>query len=364
MKISASNLQAPLGITVGDMAGVGPELILRNWEKIASIRPAVVYADLPWLRAAAISLAEVDLIDASMVGKIWGVEPEDAVTAVKEGAIPVVNCAGETTPTSSSYPWGMAFPDFGLVQYRAFRRAIEDALNDRIAGIVTCPWHKARLMSVGLPATGHTEVLARECEVDNVVMMLAGEVFRVALATVHIPLSKVATKLSKELIVSKGLVIAKGLRDLYGIGDPVIALCGLNPHAGEDGIIGIEEEDIIKPAIKELQGYGVRAIGPYPADTLFPMVVRDRIKADAIFAMYHDQGLAPLKTFHLGESTNISLGLPIIRTSVDHGTAYDIAGTGVAESGSLVYAFSMASKFAHQRRAHRSLMSTSEYETP
>lgn len=362
--ISASSMRIPLGITVGDMAGVGPELILRNWDKLAAIGPAVVYADLPWLRAAAISLSESGLVDPSMVANIWGVEPEDAVTAAEEGALPVVHCPGETTPKSSAYPWGMAFPDFGLIQYRAFRRSIDDALNDRIAGIVTCPWHKARLMSVGLPATGHTEVLARECGVDNVVMMLAGEVFRVALATVHIPLSKVASKLTKELIVSKGLVIAKGLSDLYGIRDPVIALCGLNPHAGEDGIIGVEEDDIIKPAIKELQGYGIRATGPYPADTLFPMVVRDRIKADAIFAMYHDQGLAPLKTFHLGEATNITLGLSIIRTSVDHGTAYDISGTGQAESGSLLYAFRMASEFANQRRANRSLMSTSEYETP
>lgn len=362
--ISTSKLETPIGITVGDMAGVGPELILRHWERISAAQPVIVYGDVAWLRASAASLAARGLVSEDTATRIWGVEPEDAALTIGDGAIPVVDCRGDSQPGRDGYPWGQAVSDFGLIQYRSLRRAISDAQSDRISAIVTCPWHKARLLSVGLPATGHTEVLARECKVDDVVMMLAGEVFRVALATVHIPLASVPGALSIERLVSMGQILRQGISELYGIAEPVIALCGLNPHAGEGGVIGSEEKTIIEPAIRELQTYGIKAVGPYPADTLFPMVVRERIKADVILAMYHDQGLGPLKTFHLGESTNVTLGLPIIRTSVDHGTAYDIAGEGRVDAGSLIYAVDSARRFALQRRKNRSEETTDEYDTP
>jgi 4-hydroxythreonine-4-phosphate dehydrogenase len=360
---STSEFDTPLGMTVGDMAGIGPELILRQWEQLLEIHPAVIYADLRWLRDAAASLAAKGIVSDDMAVRLWSVSPGEAFAAIADDAIPVVHCEGEELPGSGGrYPWGQAVSDFGLIQYRAFRRAISDALEDRISGIVTCPWHKSRLLSVGLPATGHTEVIARDCEVDEVVMMLAGDTLRVALATTHIPVTKIAESLSTERLVKQGKIIARGLKDLYGIDDPIVAFCGLNPHAGESGAIGVEEEDIIQPAIGRLQEAGVRATGPYPADTLFPMKVRGRIEADAIFAMYHDQGLAPLKTHHLGQAVNVTLGIPVIRTSVDHGTAYDLAGLGEADAGSLMYAFQTAASFARRRRERRSVASTDEYK--
>lgn len=360
---SISEFEVPIGITVGDMAGVGPELVLRNWNQLTEYCSAVIYGDIRWLREAAAALAVHGYIESDMATRMWAVSPSDVRSVLDDEAIPVVHTGGETEPKRGMrYPWGQAVADFGLVQYRALQAAIKDAQDERISAIVTCPWHKSRLQSVGLPASGHTEVLAKACDVDEVVMMLAGDTLRVGLATVHISIADVPKSLTKDLLVSKGRVLHQGLRELYGLKEPVIAFCGLNPHAGESGTIGTEEQDIIRPAIMQLQQEGVRATGPYPADTLFPMFLRDRLEADAIFAMYHDQGLGPLKTYHLGESMNTTLGLPIIRTSVDHGTAYDLAGKGEADGSSLVYAFKTAAAFVKKRATSRSHKTTSEAE--
>lgn len=361
--ISSSDLRSPLGITVGDFAGVGPELALRAWEEVRRIRPSALYGDVRWLRAAAQDLSARNLLDPSMVTRLWAVDVEDVTAALNEGAVPVINVEGREAPSYDSYPWARAVPDFGLIQYRSLIRAVRDAREGALAGVVTLPWHKARLLSAGLPATGHTEVLAKECGVENTLMLLAGETLRVALVTTHVPLYRVPELVTADRIVETAVLLNEGLKRDYDIQQPQIAVCGLNPHAGESGTMGDEEQDIIRPAIARLNDKGVLASGPYPADTLFPMVLRGQIKADGVLAMYHDQGLAPLKTHHLGAAANITMGLPIVRTSVDHGTAYDIAGSGVVDDGSFVYACRLASRFALRRNVERMDASTNEFET-
>jgi 4-hydroxythreonine-4-phosphate dehydrogenase len=205
--------------------------------------------------------------------------------------------------------------------------------------------NKALFGEVGLPVTGHTEILADRTEAPDHVMMLAGDTLRVALVTTHLPLSQVAAALSTEKILSTVRTTARDLRRLFGIKRPRIAVAALNPHAGELGNIGREEIEFITPAIDAARSEGIKARGPFAADTLFAKVnVEGEWPYDAVVCMYHDQALIPLKLVEFGRSANITLGLPIVRTSVDHGTAYDIAGKGTAETGSLRYALKVAAK--------------------
>lgn len=255
----------------------------------------------------------------------------------------------ETTLPPGTYPWGRAVADFGRLQRAALLRAIDDAMHARIAAICTLPWHKARLLDAGLPATGHTEVLQEATSTPDAVMVLCGETLRVALATIHIPLREVPERLSTDGILEVARVFARGLADDWGIPNPTIALCGLNPHAGEGGVLGHEDEAVIAPAVRQLQAEGIRASGPHPADTIFPLVAHGIRPVDGIIAMYHDQGLGPLKTWHFKDAANVTVGMPILRTSVDHGTAYDIAGQGVASPESLVYAYKLAVQMAERR---------------
>jgi 4-hydroxythreonine-4-phosphate dehydrogenase len=273
--------------------------------------------------------------------------PEEA-DALPASTLGVLSCSPDLPPPPTPYPWGRAVPAFGRLQYDALLRAVTDARAGRIAAISTAPWHKKRLADAGLPPTGHTEVLAEACEAPRVLMLLAGDRLRVALATVHLPLSEVPAALSRDGIVADlRLLDAWLLRHRQFAGArPHIAVCGLNPHAGEEGIMGTEEGTLIAPAIADATALGLRVSGPWPADTVFPQVAHGYLDADAVLAMYHDQGLGPLKTWHFGESANITVGLPIVRTSVDHGTAYDIAGTGTARVDSFLYATRLAARLA------------------
>ena len=337
-----------VGITVGDLAGVGPELVLATWRELPTGARYVVYGDASWLSAAANSLNS-ELRIASVESPDGATEPGDTVPVIS--AAPMPDSPGE-------YPWGVGplggdadeenrealemSGAIGRLQHDALVCSIRDALDEKIAAIVTAPWNKARLADAGLEPTGHTEVLARECNADRVVMVLAGDVLRVALATVHVPLREVVNVLTPHRLRRTVDTLDQGLRELFGIEEPTIAVCGLNPHAGEGGVMGTEERDWIEKLIDSMKLEGFDVTGPHPADTLFAQVAHGRVRADGIVALYHDQGLGPLKTFHFGEAANCTFGLPIIRTSVDHGTAYDIAGTGRVDTSSFRYAVGAA----------------------
>jgi 4-hydroxythreonine-4-phosphate dehydrogenase len=226
-------------------------------------------------------------------------------------------------------------------------------LSGAVAGVVTAPIAKAPLYQAGFKFPGHTEFLGELTAnvpyegARGPVMMLTAQDLRVTLVTVHEPLAKVSGKLSVQAIVDAGLVTAQALARDFGIARPRIAVAGLNPHAGESGSIGREEVEVVKPAIEALRAAGVEATGPYPADTLFPAEMRARY--DAVLCMYHDQALIPVKMLDFWGGVNVTLGLPIVRTSPDHGTGFDIAGRGIARPDSLIAAIRLADKIARTR---------------
>ncbi len=307
-----------LAITTGEPAGIGPE--------IAGAALDAVPAD-----------AAVTLIGDHALLERAGV-PADATIEHVPLAVPVVR--GKLDPRNAGYV--LATLD----------RAIAGCLAGEYDAMVTAPVHKGVINDAGVPFTGHTEYLAEHTQTKRVVMMLAGRVtwgeLRVALVTTHLPLAEVPRALSRESIVETGEILVRDLTARFGLAQPRIAVCGLNPHAGEGGHLGREEIDVIAPAIAALRARGVRAEGPFPADTIFvPDHARD---FDVILAMYHDQGLAPLKLATFGGGVNVTLGLPFIRTSVDHGTALDLAGTGRADPSSLRAALALAATLARNAR--------------
>jgi len=336
-----------VGVTIGDAAGVGPELVLG----CTRADGVVVYGRVDLLRAAAVDLRRRGLA-APDPDRIIAVETAAEARAAAPSQLPVIDVDVDVHDAlaADAYPWGQAVACFGAVQHAALVQAIDDAMAGAIDAICTAPWHKHRLADAGLPPTGHTEVLEARTGADRAVMVLAGDVLRVGLATAHLPLREVADRLTTAGIVETATAMHAGLRDLWGIEAPRLAICGLNPHAGEGGVLGHEDASIVAPAVEALVASGIDASGPWPADTIFPRVVAGRARYDGVIAMYHDQGLGPLKTAHFGEAANITLGLPIVRTSVDHGTAYDIAGTGAVDRSSFVYALQLARSFVARQR--------------
>jgi 4-hydroxythreonine-4-phosphate dehydrogenase len=296
-------------------------------------------------------------LDGSWPDGVAVVSTPEAASEVPNGVVAVVEvddgfgAAADHAASRVPFPFGASVAAFGGLQFAALRHAIADALAGRISAIVTAPWNKARLADAGLPPTGHTEVLASQSGVEDVVMVLAGDRLRVALATVHVPLAEVPTRLSVDGIDATVRQFRAALVRDWGIGSPRIAVCGLNPHAGEGGVIGDEERAWFPELSARWASRGWDVSGPWPADTLFPRVVAGRLAADGVVALYHDQGLVPLKTVHFGEAANITLGLPFVRTSVDHGTAYDIAGQCAADVGSFGYACATARRMVQKREA-------------
>lgn len=310
-----------IALTIGDPAGVGPELILKASPLVSS--------DI-----------ELELFGSAAVLEWTGEQIPGLPTF--EGYIT------EAGATVRDFAFGLSSRFGAQLQYQALKRAVEAALRGEVDAIVTAPWTKHMQSLIGLPPSGHTELLGQWCDVEAPLMVLAGDKLRVALATTHIPLTSVPGAITEQVIVERLHQLDHGLRQDFSIASPRIAVCGLNPHAGEAGTMGPEDAEILAPAITAARNAGIDATGPFPADTLFPTVVRsDRF--DAVLAMYHDQGLIPLKLWHFGESANVTLGLPIVRTSVDHGTAYDIAGQGVADPGSLIYAIRLAARIVENR---------------
>ena len=233
---------------------------------------------------------------------------------------------------------------------RYIEEAVRGILGGELSAMVTCPIAKKTLQLAGYSYPGHTEFLAALCRTDEYAMMLASDTLKVSLATIHAPLRQVPSLLRADAIYRLIRLTADSLRRDFAIAVPKIAVAGLNPHAGEEGLFGREEEEIIAPAVKKARAAGYAVQGPLPPDTVFYKAVQERCY-NAVICMYHDQGLIPFKLLHFRDGVNVTLGLPIVRTSVDHGTAYDIAGKGVASYESLAAAYRMARQIAVNRTA-------------
>ena len=254
-------------------------------------------------------------------------------------AMPVV--AGKLDKANSTYVLNML-----LTALKGCQENIFDAM-------VTAPVHKGIINEAGIPFSGHTEFLAEETNTKQVVMMLVGGGMRVALATTHLPLTKISAAITAESLTTTIRILHADLKQKFGITNPLIMVAGLNPHAGEGGYLGDEEIKTITPVLEKLRKEGMNLIGPLPADTMFSQ--KNITQTDAFLAMYHDQGLAVLKHASFGEGVNVTLGLPIIRTSVDHGTAIDLAGKGNIQSGSMLAAINLAIELAHKKHKTKAL---------
>lgn len=281
------------------------------------------------------------------MGDPSGIGPEVATKAARDPRV-VEACRpvlyGPHTPAElSRFPAGQVDADSALAAYDAIVRAAADALAGRVAAIATAPVSKAAFAAAGLAWRGHTDLLAHLCSVRDVAMMFWSERLRVVLATIHVPLADVPRLLTREGVLGVLRLTAESL-PRFGVPSPRIGVAGLNPHAGEGGLMGSEDAEVLAPAVAAARAAGLDASGPFPADTLFVRAARGEF--DVVLACYHDQGLVPVKLLAFGRAVNVTLGLPIIRTSVDHGTAFDIAGKGVADEGSLVEAILLASRLA------------------
>ncbi len=323
-----------LGLTMGDPAGVGPEVIVRALaeQEVYDICRPLVLGDAGAIRQALHTL-RLDL----------------AVQTLASGEAPEGNAGViEVLPLSELQPEdlipGRPTAEGGAASGRYIETAARMAMNGRLQGMVTAPISKENLNRGGYRYQGHTQMLAHLADGAEVVMMLAGPKLRVVLATIHIPLKDVPETLTSDQIVDTARITNRCLKKYFGLAEPRLAAAALNPHGGEGGMFGREDEEIIMPAVSEARSLGMDIKGPYPADTVFYRAVQGEF--DVVVCMYHDQGLIPLKLLHFRDGVNVTLGLPFIRTSVDHGTAFDIAGQGLADHTSMVCAVRMAAEMA------------------
>ncbi len=327
-----------IGITMGDPAGIGPEIIVEvlNDSDIYRFCRPVVLGDTSVLSSTIFKATHMVLLNR--ITSLSGIETIPgqinflSVSNLKAGAV---------KPGRPTIEGGKAMVDYII-------KAVEMCLQGELAAMVTSPINKALMHKAGHAFEGHTQLIAQLTDCDEYVMMLAGKKLRVALVTIHCPLKDVPAMLDIEMVFKTIAITANALRKDFGLNKPRLAVASLNPHAGESGLFGLEEEEIIGPAVKMAMNEGYHVEGPLPADTLFYKAASGLF--DAVVAMYHDQGLIPLKLLHFSDAVNVTLGLPIIRTSVDHGTAYDIAGTNQADASSLKAAIDMAAMMARNRR--------------
>lgn len=325
-----------LALTAGDPAGIGPDVIIQLAQQGAPDE-WVVYADPELMQRRAHRLGLPLRLRA----------PKAQPAPLRSGELAI-----QPVPLRRPEQVGAPDPENARYVLNTLQRALQDCLSGTADALVTGPVHKGIINEAGIPFSGHTEFLAAETHTPRVVMMLATAGLRVALATTHLPLAEVATAITQPLLTEVITILHTDLRRHFGISQPRILVCGLNPHAGEGGHLGREEIDVIEPVLERFRGKGMTLIGPLPADTLFtPAVLQG---SDAVLAMYHDQGLPVLKYQGFGQAVNITLGLPIIRTSVDHGTAFNLAGTGRANSGSLATAIEYAAEMVRRRHGSTS----------
>ncbi len=323
-----------IAITMGDPAGVGPEIILKTLDdpKVKKACRLLIFGDRQVLESTAgrlgksFSINSIERFDRTAG---W----EESVGLYEASRLP----ADEVIPGRPDPRWGAP-----VLEY--IRLAARSALKGQVAAMVTCPISKEIIRRLRPSFTGHTEYLAHQSKTRSFGMMLTGQRLKVSLVTIHLSLKKALRVLDTEKIIKTIELTYQTLTSRFGLGDPRIAVAGLNPHAGEQGAFGSEEEKIVSPAIRKAQSQGMQVSGPHPPDTLFYWAAQGRY--DAVVALYHDQGLIPIKLLHFDNAVNITMGLPFIRTSVDHGTAFDIAGKGLANPDSLIQAVLLAGDFS------------------
>ena len=324
---------APLAVALGDPAGIGPEIVARAWERR-------VVEKLPPFFAIG---------DRRAISAVWDgpvatlADPNDAGWLF-DGALPLIQVddPGEIVPGEPNLAGARCALD-------SLEIAVGLARSGAASGLVTGPVSKAQLYAIGFTHPGQTEFVAERCGIAaaNTAMMLAGATLRTVPVTIHVPLAEVPARLTTELIVSRARVAARALQRDFGIAAPRLAIAGLNPHAGESGTLGREDLEIVAPAVEALRAEGFDAFGPLPADTMFHAHARSGY--DVAICMYHDQALIPLKTLHFDDGVNVTLGLPIVRTAPDHGTAFGLAGKGLANAAAIIAAIRMAGECAARR---------------
>ncbi|MEL6275607.1 MAG: 4-hydroxythreonine-4-phosphate dehydrogenase PdxA [Bacteroidota bacterium] len=324
-----------IGISTGDPNGIGPEVILKSLrhEGVTKLLTPVIYAPAKLLSAYRKS------ISSDLRFKVVG-----GVEDIAEGQVNVIEYDGEVPDLEL----GQATSGGGQAATRSLTTAALDLKAAHLDALVTAPINKANMPKEDFPFPGHTEFLTTQLEADESLMFLVSDTLRVGLVTNHVPVAEIAGKVNKDLILKKLAIMEKSLRRDFGIEKPNIAVLALNPHAGDNGVIGTEDDKVIRPAIVEAKKKGMLVMGPYPADGFFGS--GKHLKFDAVLAMYHDQGLIPFKALSFGQGVNFTAGLPAISTSPDHGTAYDIAGQNVADPTSFRRALFLAQEAVINRR--------------
>ncbi len=328
-----------IGITMGCPVGIGPEIVLRffmDLKKRSEFFP-VVLGDMNVLTRCASELK----IDAHIVP--WHPGEDDEV--MHPGTVPVLSL---TKLDQTNLCWGKPTEETGLAMATYIQEAMNLLNEKEIAAMVTCPISKDALNLAGFRYPGHTEMLAALCQSSDYAMMMAGAKLRVTLVTIHTPLMEVPVQIKTEEVYRLIHLTTSALMDDFGISSPRVAVAGLNPHSGENSLFGNEEKQEICPAIAKAKLAGWDVSGPWPPDTVFYKALQGGF--DAVVCMYHDQGLIPFKLIHFEDGVNVTLGLPIVRTSVDHGTAYDIAGKGAANPASLAAAYNLAEEIVENRK--------------
>ncbi len=319
-----------IGLTLGDPAGIGPEVVLKSLRKVDVEYIPVIIGPL--------GLVEItrDLLDETL--QLVVLKSFDRIST----EVNVYDCV---EPDLESVSSGEESKESGRISYLCVVEAVKLALCKAVDAVVTGPISKASWKKAGYDFPGHTELLASLSKTENYGMMMVSEGLRVLLVTTHIPVEKVSEQIHKDEIENKILLAHSSLKTLFRIPNPKIAVCGLNPHKGEQGVLGGEEIEEIEPAVRSCRSKGIIVEGPFPSDTLFLR----RGEYDCILSMYHDQGLIPFKLLSFGKGVNLTLGLPFIRTSPDHGTAYEIAGKGTADASSMAEAIRLACELVKNR---------------
>ena len=332
----AASATCPVGITLGDAAGIGPEIVTKLFAQ-GLPWPAVVYGDAGILERTvrALGLQPTLRVQAHLH------PPPHMLPSSVGGVIHVLN---RWQPLPTDLKTGLVQEAAGRGAYEYLCHATDDALAGKLRAIVTAPLHKKAMQAAGITQPGHTEILAERSGAAQVAMMLANRELRVILVTIHLPLAQVSRQITFENELNTIRLAHRACRQA-GITQPRVAVAGLNPHAGEQGQFGREEIEIIEPAIRQARQENIDASGPWPGDTIFMRARRGEF--DIVVAQYHDQGLIPVKYLGVDEGVNVTVGLPFVRTSVDHGTAFDIAGHNKADPGSLRAAFNMALELTH-----------------
>lgn len=317
-----------LVITAGEPAGIGPDLVVELAQRAWPVE--LVIATDPQLLLARAAQLDLPLT-------VLAYDPQITPTPQRAGTLQVL-----PLPFPAAVTPGELNPANSLAVLQSIARATEGCLRGEFAALVTGPVHKGVINDAGYAFSGHTGYLAHCAHCQEILMLFVSPTLRVALATTHLPLAEVPAAITPQCLISSITLLVEGLQHWFGIDQPRIAICGLNPHAGEGGHLGMEEVTIINPTLTKLRAQGMSLIGPLAADTLFQPQRLQRLQVDAVLALYHDQGLIPLKSQGFGQAVNMTLGLPFLRTSVDHGTALTLAGSGQADVSSLVAAVNLA----------------------